>query len=644
MNRRKIIYAAIVGMCCVLGYAVRAIASDSAALETLEQAAIHSAVERVRPSVVRLDLIGASQADGDLEGSGPTSGLIVSPEGHVLTSAFAFETPPTSILATLHDGQQVPATIVATDHSRQLVLLKLEIAANLQPAAPVPSGEITAGQWAIAVGWALAANAPNVSVGIVSAVERLQGRAVQTDASISPTNYGGPLIDISGQVIGILTPLAPDSSEGASGADWYDSGIGFAVPIASYEAPLKRLQAGEDLHRGLAGIAFTSGTAMESPAVIASVRTRGPAAEAGLQAGDRILAVEEVPTETQAALRSQLGRYHSNDSIVLTIEREKSKLDVTVTLVGELEPFRHAALGIRPRSRGASDIALVEVAQVLPNGPASSAKLEPGDIIERVDEQNIAAPSDLANAIQLRAPGEAVQISLLRADESMVVAATLAERSAEVYPALDATVSVEQAAAIAPGETRQFKLPGFATACPLYVPSDANGSGPLGLLVVLQAGGNASEPEVSQRWQESAERNRLVLALPRPQEPRGWSARDIDYVRQLMRVLIERHAVDGRRVALAGPDVPNPVTLSIWLANRELVRGVILGSADLVPGLRLPENEPERPCLLLVSAPVGDRQGVRLVDKFTALGFAAASSANVSPEVIAAWVSSLDRL
>lgn len=644
MNRRKIIYAAIVGMSSVLGYAVRIIASDSAALETLEQAAIHSAVERVRPSVVRLDLIGASQAEGNLETSGPTSGLIVSPEGHVLTSAFAFGTPPASILVTLDDGRQVPATIIATDHSRQLVLLKLESAADLQPAAPVPSDEIAVGQWAIAVGRALAADSPNVSVGIVSAVDRLHGRAVQTDASISPTNYGGPLIDISGQVIGILTPLAPDSSEGASGADWYDSGIGFAVPIANYDTSLKRLQSGEDLHRGLAGIAFTGGSAMESPAVIASVRTRGPAAEAGLQAGDRILAIEEVTTETQAALRSQLGRYYSNDSIVFTIEREKSKLNVALTLVRELEPFRHAALGIRLRSSNSNDIAGVEVAEVLPNGPASSARLDPGDIIERVDEQNIAAPSDLANSIQLRAPGETVQLSLLRAGESMAVTATLSERSAEVYPIQDAVPSGEQAATIAPGETRQFKLPGFATACPLYVPSDANGAGPLGLLVVLQAGGDASEPDVPRHWQQLAERHRLVLAMPRPQEPKGWSARDIDYVRQLMRVLMERHAVDDRRVALAGPDGPNPVTLSMWLANRELVRGVILGSPEIAPGLRLPENEPERPCLLLVSAPVGDRQAVRLVNKFSDLGFAAASSADASPEVIAAWVSSLDRL
>jgi len=68
-------------------------------------------------------------------------------------------------------------------------------------------------------------------VGILSATNRIWGKAVQTDAKISPGNYGGPLIDIRGNVIGILVPLSPQGQGEVAGAEWYDSGIGFAVPL-----------------------------------------------------------------------------------------------------------------------------------------------------------------------------------------------------------------------------------------------------------------------------------------------------------------------------------------------------------------------------------------------------------------------------
>ena len=72
---------------------------------------------------------------------------------------------------------------------------------------------------------------PNVSVGIVSALDRIWGKAIQTDAKISPNNYGGPLVDIAGRVLGVLVPMSPDGSGEVAGVEWYDSGIGFAVPL-----------------------------------------------------------------------------------------------------------------------------------------------------------------------------------------------------------------------------------------------------------------------------------------------------------------------------------------------------------------------------------------------------------------------------
>jgi serine protease Do len=640
MNRLR--SRTLIALSVMLGCAA-ALGNAPPSLESLEEFAIRSAVEQVRTAVVRIDLVGSAASDGELEASGPTSGLIVTPEGHVLTSTFGFDTPPASILVTLDDDRQFPATVEATDHSRQLVLLKLSEAPQLTPAAPAPRSETMPGQFAIAVGRAQAMDGPNVSVGVVSAANRLQGRAVQTDASISPANYGGPLIDIQGRVIGILTPLSPDDSEGATGTDWYDSGIGFAVPLDGYESSLRRLQSGENLSRGRVGIVFVSGNPMEAPTQIASVRARGPASDAGLQTGDQILAVEGIATETQAAFKRQLGRFYAGDSITVAVQRKDANLNVSIKLVNELEPFRHAALGIRPADNGERDAAGVEVAQVLSNGPAEAAKIVDGDIIKQVAEQVIGNPDELAAAVGRRTPGDTVQVKVMRGTELLNLTATLTERSAEMYPPGNGASPTDDGEAPG-GESREFKLPEFAATCPLYVPSDASASTPLGLLVVLQSGDDEAAPEELVSWQRAAERHRLVLATPGPQESRGWSHHDLEYIQQLVRTLIERYGVDSRRVALFGADVPNSVTFAMWLTNRELLRGVVLRSAEIPERFRPPENEADRPCLILLTAAAAERRTAQFLEKFREIGYAPAATGGDSPDRIAAWVDSLDRL
>src|SRR5262249_21693362 len=145
------------------------------------------------------------------------------------------------------------AKVIATDHSRMITLLKIE-ATGLPVAEAVPQGEIRIGQWAIALGRALdpaSGHAPSVSVGVVSALNRIWGRCLQTDAKISPVNYGGPLVSLDGRVLGVLIPANHMSEGETAGFEWYDSGIGFAVPLTQIMSVLPQLKAGKDLKRGL---------------------------------------------------------------------------------------------------------------------------------------------------------------------------------------------------------------------------------------------------------------------------------------------------------------------------------------------------------------------------------------------------------
>ena len=104
---------------------------------------------------------------------------------------------------------------IASDKSRLLTLLKIE-ATGLPVPRHVPKNEIAEGQWSIALGRTLdakRAQVPSVSVGIISATGRIWGKALQTDAKISPINYGGPMIDIEGRVQGILVPASPQGDD-----------------------------------------------------------------------------------------------------------------------------------------------------------------------------------------------------------------------------------------------------------------------------------------------------------------------------------------------------------------------------------------------------------------------------------------------
>ena len=180
------------------------------------------------------------------------------------------------------------ADLVATDYSRMLVLLKARGAAGL----PVPdwSGntEVEVGAWAIAVGRAFRADRPNVAVGIVSARGRLFGKVLQTDAAVSPANYGGPLIDIYGRVLGILVPMSPESTSQSAGLQWYDSGVGFAVSLSPIIERIERMKLGEDQQPGRLGVGLMKANPFEDPVTVATVRAGSTAASAGLLAGSHL--------------------------------------------------------------------------------------------------------------------------------------------------------------------------------------------------------------------------------------------------------------------------------------------------------------------------------------------------------------------
>jgi len=250
---------------------------------------------------------------------------------------------------------------------------------------------------AIAVGRTFESDRPNMAVGILSAVDRIWGKALQTDAAASPNNYGGPLVDIRGRVMGILVPLSPDAAGGVAGMEWYDSGIGFAIPLEHIRQVLPRLEKREDLHPGLAGVNLKGPNLYTGPAVIAACHPKCPATSGGIKAGDQIVAIDGRPVTRAAEVKQEIGRRYAGDKMRLTVLRGKERLECEIELAAKLEPFQHGFLGVLPM-RTAEEKG-VPVRYVYPQSPAATTGIVAGDTLISLDGKPIRDRLDLIEKI-----------------------------------------------------------------------------------------------------------------------------------------------------------------------------------------------------------------------------------------------------
>ncbi|MDP7204506.1 MAG: PDZ domain-containing protein, partial [Pirellulaceae bacterium] len=490
---------------------------EEASLDSQEQLAIHRAVTIASPSVVRIETIGGLEQVGQLLlGDGPTSGVVVSADGYILSSAFNFIRQPTSILVTTPSGKRAAAKIVARDRSRMLVLLKV----NSEEVFPLPQlaprKELQVGQWAIAIGRTLSRDSTNISVGIISATNRIWGKAIQTDGKISPVNYGGALVDIEGQVTGILVPLSPQGqSSELAGTEWYDSGIGFAIPITDVLPHLEKMKQGEDLHAGLLGVTLKGSDIYADPPEIAAVQPKSPASEATLRAGDRITGIDGKEIVRHAQLKHALGPHYAGDKIGIEILREGKSLSLEATLTDKLEPYELPFLGILPMRDGEP----VTVRHLYKEGPAEAAGLQPGDRIVALDGEQLGSSEDLAIKISNLEIGGEVTLTVLQQGATKQIAVTLGRLPAEIPASLPpARGAAPSGNAPAPG-IFEIKLPEEKNECRGYLPENYLATVPHGLLVSIHEPGTDEFDKLVATWKATCQRDNLILLAPRSADP-----------------------------------------------------------------------------------------------------------------------------
>ncbi|MGI9496156.1 MAG: S1C family serine protease [Mariniblastus sp.] len=296
---------------------------------TLTSRAFRSATNRVTPSLVTIESYGGvSAVQGRIggirkQGEGNTTGIVISSDGYILTSTFNFIQRPPVISVILGDGERHFAKLVGRDDTRKICLLKIDGPTDLPVPEMVDESKIKVGQWAISLGVGYGDTSPAMSTGIISAKNRIGGRAIQTDANISPANYGGPLVDIEGRVLGICVPMNPQSQAVGAGVEWYDSGIGFAVPLADAEKLLDRLKAGEYIRPAFIGIQ-SGPNPLGDGILINKVNPNSPASRLELEEGDILLSINDNRVNDMLRLKQLINRFEAGETIRITVKRKST--------------------------------------------------------------------------------------------------------------------------------------------------------------------------------------------------------------------------------------------------------------------------------------------------------------------------------
>ena len=292
------------------------------------------------------DLPGCSgRAAPNAGGNAPTereagqgSGFITSQDGYVLTNHHVIN-GASSITVALPDNREFKAQVIGSDARTDVALLKID-ATNLPFLRMADSNKLKVGEWVVAAGSPFGLK-NTITAGVVSAINRDTGdylSFIQTDAAVNPGNSGGPLVNMSGEVVGINSQILTPS--GAF------SGIALAIPINDALQVAEQLRTKGKVERGRVGVSIQPvteemakelGLSKAQGVVIAQIEAGSPAVQAGLQTGDVVTKINGAVVESIRDFARYIGESKPGTRLQLEVWREGRSQNVDMT-VGEARP------------------------------------------------------------------------------------------------------------------------------------------------------------------------------------------------------------------------------------------------------------------------------------------------------------------
>lgn len=369
------------------------------------------------------------------------SGFIISQDGYIMTNAHVVE-DGANIKVTLSGGRELTAKVIGQDPRTDVALVKVD-ASGLPYTRIGDSDKLDVGQWVMAIGAPFGLE-HTATQGIISALGRsLPGDVyvpfIQTDAAVNPGNSGGPLFNLEGEVIGVNSMIY-------SGSGGY-MGVSFAIPINVAMDVAQQLRTTGKVSRGWLGVliqevtpalAESFGLKEARGALIGEIMPEGPAAKSDLKVGDIIVGYDGEPVPDAAALPPMVGQTKPGTTVPVTVIRNGREQRLRITIeelpLPEEEP-PVAREGRGPEAQpGRLNIAVTDVPpeigtgviveQVAP-GPAASAGIRPGDIIERIGNQAIRDSRQYQQVVKALPAGKSIPVLIRRDGQPLFLALQL---------------------------------------------------------------------------------------------------------------------------------------------------------------------------------------------------------------------------
>jgi putative serine protease PepD len=273
---------------------------------------------------------GGGGNNGSQQAQAQGSGFVYDRDGHVITNDHVVS-GASSISVTFADGSRYKATVVGTDPSSDLAVLKVDApSSKLHPLSLGDSSNLRVGDGVVAIGSPFGLE-ETVTSGIVSALHRSISSAnsftiagaIQTDAAINHGNSGGPLLNMSGQVVGANTQIESESGG--------NDGVGFAVPSNMIRSVVSQLVSGKTVEHAYLGV-YVDEANNGAGAKIARVRSGSPADNAGLRAGDVVTKFGGHTIHSANDLTGAVSAHQPGDKVSVTYQRRGSTKTADVTL------------------------------------------------------------------------------------------------------------------------------------------------------------------------------------------------------------------------------------------------------------------------------------------------------------------------
>jgi putative serine protease PepD len=267
---------------------------------------------------------------GDQNATAEGSGFVIDANGDIVTNQHVVD-GATSITVRFQSGKTAKGTLVGTDPSTDIAVIKVNVpAAQLHPLSFGSSSAVQVGQPVAAIGSPFGLP-ETLTSGIVSAVNRtitapnnfsISG-AIQTDAPINHGNSGGPLLNASGDVIGVNAQIESDSGG--------NDGVGFAIPSDAVKSVVNTLISGGKVQHAYLGVTVGDASSGQG-AELGSIKAGTPAEKAGLQAGDVVTAIDGQSVENADDLTARISAHQPGDKVTLTVTRNGATKTISVTL------------------------------------------------------------------------------------------------------------------------------------------------------------------------------------------------------------------------------------------------------------------------------------------------------------------------